>query len=702
MSLRTSLNPWVAIAILAVVISGLLFVACEMVPQGQNMSAGQNAGTEVQKTEQAKPETPKAEKSEKAEPKEEGKKEQQEVSKEKPAPGGVAVIGKWPWIIPNNTYDFYDYGKIIVSAYEYPCWEKCGKLQNLKVVPGHNNQTVKPTGEDINLGYNVCSRRYIHSGPAINRREIHCPQNDPKVYTTSFDKMHFTNPFEWRQESEKPAMPKERYVGHKGDTIIECDSFYVCDTTIFCDTLHVAIAEFPVEREMLLVVTLDHNIPVKGAKVRWTFMDPKGARYSYGRERAVSMDILKGAGVPENAAQLSRDQIITEFGHGPVYAQLPQTVDHLGPKSGAPVDKIEIAPNQSWVLVRGFEPGISKVFVTIVHPKNYTFPGMEYAVRWIDPIPPLHPDFDLRVNITENQPEQKDPFVYNDQIDKKIDWKITVVDETDYYLNPKDDGIVPIHYAVNYDLRFRRDPIQWDSAKNWKDCYALFLDPAGVPDPAIFHMNRLIYECKHQKAIPPAEPVITNYTRYVTESGNTFTHSAHSIFKVHQSPFHYNGGVNKHWGEVNYWRAQQKAVDVSLRYVECDTFRCMSRWNHISDESITLEFNPGDDIGIAGLEVQYMGTKGTVQEVQLTNHGSAPVYEVFLEKPNGKKRAIAHMIPGADAEGNANVITIYEGYGMTAKDNVLIERGDWIWYYVYSTGNTERPVVAQQKRVRVQ
>ncbi len=702
MTSRKPMFSWVSFVILLVVLVSLFVISCEMTPQGQTAAARQNPGTAVGQQEQAKPETPQASEAQQQEQKETGKEEKTVAQKDTPsAPAGFAKIGEWPWIIPFNTYNFYNYGKILVSAYEYPDWQTCGKLQKLRVLPGHNNQTIKPAGCDINLGYDLCGKRYIHGGSAINKREIHCPGKE-SVYHVSFDRRHYTDSFVFRQDSDKPKAPKEPHVGHKGDVVIECDSFVWCDTTVFCDTLDVGIAQFPVEREMLLVVTLDHTIPLSGAKVRWTFMDPKGARYGYGKEKAVSVDIIKGAGVPEVAAQLSRDQIITEFGKGPVYPQLPQTVDALGPKSGAPVDKIEIAPNQSWVLVRGFESGVSKVFVTIVHPQNYTFPGMEYAIRWVKPIPPVHPDFNLRVNITEARPEQTDPYVFNTQQDQRIKWKIAVVDETDYYINPADNGIIPIEYAVNYDLRLRRDPIQWDSSRNWNDCYALFLDPQTEPDPAAFHMNRLIYECKYQKAIPAAEPVVINYTQFVTASGNTFAHTGYSIFKAHQSTHNANGGYNKNWGDVCYWLAQQKAVDVSLRYVECDTFRCGNRWNHISDESITLEFKPGDEIGISGLQVEYLGTtKDGYQQVQLTNTGSDPVYEVYLEKPDGRKRAIAHMIPGQDA-GAAASITIWEAYGMNAKENLPIQRGDWIWYYVYSIDNVARPVVAQQKRVRVQ
>ncbi len=700
MVLRRPLRTGFIAAIIIVVTFALFFVSCN-IAQGGNGGAPKEKPTEAaDKTtgEEVKAETPEPDQPEKP------AEQTTETRKVQKTPEGFAKIGQWPWIIPYYTYDYYDYGKVVVSAYEYPEWETCGKLQNLEVVPAHNNQTIKPTGYDINTGYDVCRDRFIHSGCSPDHWYVQCPTT-VKTYHTSFARTKYTGAFAYKEESEPSVKPEPYIKQHYGDSLIDCDSVYWCDTTVYCDTFDVGIVEFPMERELLLVVTLKENIPIKNAKVRWTFMDPKGARYCNNREKAVSVDIIKGAGVPENAAQLSRDQIITEFGDSPVYPMLPQTVDNLCDCSGAPVDKINISKNQSWVLIRGFEPGISKVYVNIVHPSNYTFPGMEYAVRWTRAIPPVHPDFDLRVNITENRPAQNDPFVFNDSRDKLVRWRITVVDETDYYINPTAAGILPIRYQVDYDMRFRRDPLQWDTPANWKDCYALFLDPPNEPNPETQYMNRLIWECKKQKAIPPAAPITLHYTRCVENTGNTFTHSAYSMFKAHQSTHYAGGGYSSMWGEDHYWVAKQQSVDVSLRYVECDKYRCDRYWNHITDESITLEYKPGEEATISGLEVFYNGTDANGDTwITLTNTGVGPVYEIYMQKPDGRKRAIAPFLNGSAKGGN--VLKVREGYGFDADDNLPIQRGDWIWYYVYSTtntaGTTGMPIVAQQKKVRVQ
>lgn len=71
------------------------------------------------------------------------------------------------------------------------------------------------------------------------------------------------------------------------------------------------------------------------------------------------------------------------------------------------------------------------------------------------------------------------------------------------------------------------------------------------------------------------------------------------------------------------------------------------------------------------------------------------MYEIFLEKASGTvKRGIKAFLPAGSIE------TVSDA------DGVKIEKGDWIWYLVYSTNNTEpcgsAPVVARQKKVRVQ
>lgn len=567
----------------------------DRVQEGPSVTGGR-------KTEPAKPAKDVA----KEEPK---KVETKEVKTETPKTG-YALIGKFPYTIPAGVSQYYNYGKMLVSAYEYPEYELCGKLRRLRIVPEHNNQTIKPTGYSVNVKYNPCSRTNSYSGCSAR------------------------------------------------------------------------IAEFPVEREMLLVVTIDDSkINLQNAKVRWSFLKPTGISYCNNSERAVGVDIIKGAGVPEEAAQLCTDQIITNFGDGPVYPMLPQTVLNLCDCSGAPVDEVQIAPNQSWVIIRGFEPGISKVFVNLVNTANYNFPQVEYSVRWVKPIPPLVPDTKLRINITEDA-QTPDPFIFVDQQDQLIVYKIEVSDETDYYQNPNVAGILPIIYEVKYDLRFRRDPLQ-DDPTCFRDAYKLSIDTPL--NPAVEHLNRLVYECCKNAAMPGAEPLIQSFTQ-CTQGPTVYNHTGYLVFKAHQPTVPYSN-----WGDDHYFEAKSKSVDLSIRYTNCTNNRCADRWDQITDEATTIEFDPKDPF-ISGLEVYY-NADGSVR---LTNTGAGPVYEIYLEKKDGRKNAITSVLAGG-----AN-LTVSEGIGRPYCNNLRIERGDWIYYLVYSRDNIDKPVVAKQRKVRVQ
>lgn|GEM_PF-6177525 len=438
-----------------------------------------------------------------------------------------------------------------------------------------------------------------------------------------------------------------------------------------------SIATYPHGSEMLIVVTVkDEGVDLSGAKIRWTIHDPSG---QYGK--GVRPSFLMGAGVPEDKAQLSTDQIITEFGHGPVYVEIPQTVKGLRESSGEPVCKIEIAKNQSWIKVYSPSIGVTNFLVSLVHPQNLNYPKIDYSVRWGNKIQPLEQCIDLMVNVTEN-PANPDPHVFNTSIDQVLAWNIVVTDISDYYLNPTDPGILPLRYPIiNYDLRFRRDPIQWDP-NNWADVYRITINEPL--DAMAQHTARLAYETTNRRAVPPAGPVVR--TGLLLEPQATAEFTGYTAFRAHQSLFP-NRNV---WGDAHYYVASQKAVDVSLRYKTCCKKVSPDVWWNISDESITIEFQPGDNQGISGLQVKYLADG----QVELTNQGGAPVYEILHETAEGVMGVITPIL------GAGETIVIAEVNGRK------IARGDWIWYFVQSITHTqnafEPPVVARQKRVRVQ
>jgi len=558
----------------------ILVLACDFIPSEKNREQA-NADTQViRKTNQLQEESVKSATIEKP--------TQSQVAETAPKVVGQSKIvgsilpGKYPYTVSRGNTP-----KMIVSAYEYPKCERCGKLHCMEIVSNHNNKSL------------------------VNK--------DP-VST---------------------------------------------------------IATYPYGNELLLVATLNNEkLDISNAKVRWTIHEPSGY---YGKD--VRPSFIKAAGVPEGNVQLSTDQVITSFGDGPVYVQIPQGIKWLRECSGDPICPIEIAGNQTWVLVYSPSPGLTNFLVNLVQPGNVNYPKVDYSVKWTDKIPNLQQCVDLEVNVTEDV-SNPDPHVFSSSIDQVLKWKIDIKDVTDYYKNPNVPGVLPILYPIiDYDLRFRRDPLQWD-AKNWADVYKVTID--STINAATEYDRRLKWECKYNKGIPSAKPAILSGLKLEPESSKTFM--GYTAFKAHQSVI-----PSKYWGDDHYYKAVQRSVDASLCYASCCKSKGVKAWHNITDESISIEFEPGADATISGLEVTWI----TGGQIQLKNTGSAPVYEIFLEKASGTvKRGIKAFLPA----GGIEVISI--------ADDVNIEKGDWIWYLVYSTNNTEpccsAPVVARQKKVRVQ
>jgi len=159
------------------------------------------------------------------------------------------------------------------------------------------------------------------------------------------------------------------------------------------------IATYPFGNELLLVATLNNEkLDISNAKVRWTIHEPSGY---YGKD--VRPSFIKAAGVLEGDAQLSTDQVITSFGDGPVYIQIPQGIKGLRECSGDPVCPIEIAPNQSWVIVYSPSPGLTNFLVNLVQPGNVNYPMVDYTVQWVNKIPDIEQCVDLEVETSEKQ-----------------------------------------------------------------------------------------------------------------------------------------------------------------------------------------------------------------------------------------------------------------------------------------------------------
>jgi len=573
---RTTQVKIMLLIVVVGLIGSMLIISCDYLPK--QVALTQNDPVAQTPTKGEPPPTEDAESKSVEKPTSEPKTEPQKGTTT--TSGQSVKLGVSPYTVPyGNT------PKMIVSAYEYPDWERCGKLHCMEIVPNHNNRSV--------------------------------------INGASYS----------------------------------------------------SIARYSYGNELLIVATVNgEKLDISKAKVRWTIHEPSGY---YGK--GVRPSFIKAAGVPESDVQLSTDQVITAFGDGPVYVHIPQGVVGLRECTGDPICPIEIGKNQSWIIIYSPAPGLTNFLVNLVQPGNVNYPQVDYSVRWGNKIPDLEQCVDLKVNVTE-APANPDPHVFNSSVDQVLKWKIEVEDVSDYYINPTAPGILPILYPIiEYDLRFRRDPLQWDP-KNWADVYNVTIDQ--TLDANAEYGRRLNWECKHNAPIPSAGPAYLYNQELKPGTATTFT--GYTAFKAHQSLV-----PNSAWGDDHYYYAVQRSVDASLRYETCCKYGG-NAWHNITDESISLEFEPGPDATISGLEVTWLSGG----RVQLKNTGSAPVYEIHLQKSSGIKRGITPFL----AAGAVKIVD--------EADGERIQKGDWIWYLVYSTNNTEpssrAPVVARQKKVRVQ
>ena len=450
------------------------------------------------------------------------------------------------------------------------------------------------------------------------------------------------------------------------------------------------IATFPYGEKLLLVATIDSEFMAKASVkgIKWSFM--RKGKMSYGGYPAVEVSIVKGAGVPENQIAVSADQITTKLGVTPVYPPLPHTVIGLKEGSGEPVDKIDIKPNQSWVIIRSFEPGISKVLVSVVTEDNTVSPEVEYAVHWVGKYPNICQKQVLEVNVVE-APSSSDPFVFTTAIDQYINYVITVKDVSPYYQNPTAPSILPLLYPdIPYTLRFRIDPLQqvqpWDKIllpsgdyeiKPWADAY--WVSWGECNDEIRDSLYELRLDAKYSGSKLERRVVYKNLVITPTKNGGEppaqQTFNAYVVFRGYNPDPHFY-----------YFKARERSVDASVAYSGSSCSKTKS-YKNINDESTTIEYQPNENLG--GLEVKWdpAGSPyGMNAPVKLTNTGGR-IYEIFGETPSGMRWSIA---PYLDAG-----TSIY----------IQANKGDWIYYHTISNNNTDKcrePVIAKQRKVRVQ
>ena len=441
------------------------------------------------------------------------------------------------------------------------------------------------------------------------------------------------------------------------------------------------IAAFPYGEKMLLVATV--NTDKLGGDcatgIRWSFM--KTGKSSYGGKPGIEVSIIKGAGVPDNQVPTSADQIVTKLGVGPVYPPLPQTVYGLKPNSGEPVDEIKINSNQSWVIIRSFEPGVSKVLVSVVTGGNVVSPEIEYAVNWIGKYPILCQKQKLQVNVVEAA-DNLDPYIFHTAEDHCINYKIDVIDVSDYYQNPNASCVLPLLYPdICYRLRFRIDPLQ-QSNPPWPDAYWVGWGKCDTACCDSHYAKRL--EAKYnggyyvQREIDSVNVIVP--TKNGAKPGATQSFNAYVAFATYNPDPHFF-----------YFEAKERSVDASVAYSGTSCKFCKrsipSYYSDINDESTTIEYRPKETIG--GLEVTWdpsSSPDGPDYPVHLRNTGGR-IYEIFGESPDGARWYITNYLDaGADIWIDA-------------------EHGDWIYYHTISNENTDscrEPVIAKQKKVRVQ
>ena len=427
------------------------------------------------------------------------------------------------------------------------------------------------------------------------------------------------------------------------------------------------IAAFPYGEKMLLVATVNTDVVKDATGIRWSFMET--ARKYYGGKPGVEVSVIKAAGVPDNQIHSSADQIVTQLGVTPVYPPLPQVVKGLKVTSGEPVDKIDIASNQSWIIVRSFEPGVSKVLVSVVTGKNVVTPEVEYAVNWIGKYKPLCNHWKLEVNVVDTSP---DPYVFRTSEDQFINYKITVEDKTDYYQNPA--GVLPILYAdIPFTLRFRVDPLQQGS--DWPDAYWVDWGTADTTIALKHYTNRSVAKYAHttyEQRVVYKHGVLTPTVNGAKPEA-ALSYNAYLVFYPYNPDPHFY-----------YYHAKERSVEAAVAYSH-QIGGSRSYWD-INDESTTIEYQPNENMG--GLQVTWdiQNSPDPSRPVHLVNTGGR-IYEIFGESPGGGKWLIlAYLDAGSDAW-------------------VQADHGDWINYHTITNNNTDscrEPVIAKQIKVRVQ
>ena len=440
------------------------------------------------------------------------------------------------------------------------------------------------------------------------------------------------------------------------------------------------LARFPYGNNKLLIVATLNKGKLKEniTGLRWSFI--KDSHFRYGGKYGTEINIIEAAGVSEGEISSNDNQIVTTFGDGPVYPPLPQSVHGLRNGSAEPMDEIKIGENQTWVLIRASEPGVTRVLVSAVTGRNVVSPEREFAVNWIRPYRDLCQKQKLQVNVIEAEGTD-DPYVFDNSLDQGLNYKITVTDVSDYYQNP--EAVDPLLYPeIPYKLRFRIDPLQ-QSSPAWPDAYDVGWGMANG-DAVINHMEeRLTAELRGRsygdRDIDRKEELLPTDNGAAPGAEEDF--EAFVIFQPYDPDPYFT-----------YYLAKERSVEAAVAYsgssCKDNDYSIPGYYSDINDESITLEYQPGETIG--GLQVTWNpadAPDGADEPVHLVNTGGR-IYQIY----------------GQDGSGGGKWYILTN---LDAGDDVWIDadRGDWIYYHTISnnnTGNGREPVIAHQKKVRVQ
>jgi len=182
----------------------------------------------------------------------------------------------------------------------------------------------------------------------------------------------------------------------------------------------------------------------------------------------------------------------------------------------------------------------------------------------------------------------------------------------------------------------------------------------------------------HQQIVVIQSGVITP-TDNGAQPGASQTHEAYVVFCT----------CIMHPPTFFYFEAWQRSVDASVAYSGTSCKPCKknipSKYQHITDESTTIEYQPDETIGGLAVTWDPQGAPNPDRPVHLVNTGGM-IYEIFGEHPNGQRWFILKFLAaGANAYVSA-------------------QRGDWIYYHTISENNVSGapPIIAEQRKVRVQ